>query len=141
LGVSLHKDYFYRREDKQGLIVDGIRREESRRRKTFPKIGFHKHFKRLCYHPIFDWSKQDVLSYISQYSLPENPLYEKLPRASECRCTAFKTIKQFKILKENWPDLFMKLVEAESKLKPGRSALFKMERECILEIFEKKDFY
>ncbi|MEM2261200.1 MAG: phosphoadenosine phosphosulfate reductase family protein [Candidatus Bathyarchaeia archaeon] len=125
LKIEPLKDYFFRREDRRGLIVDGMRRDESQRRKTFPKLSFHKHFKRLCYHPIFDWSKQNVLDYISYHNLPVNPLYDKLPRATECWCTAFKTVKQFKTLKENFPELFMKFVEVEGMLKLGRSALFR----------------
>lgn len=125
LKIEPLKDYFSSREDRQGLIVDGIRSGESQRRKTFPKLGFHRHFKRLCYHPIFDWTKQNVLDYISHHNLPVNPLYDKFPRATECWCTAFKTVEQFKTLKENFPELFAKFVEAEGMLKPGRSALYK----------------
>lgn len=132
LKIEPLKEYFIKVQDKWGLIVDGMRREESKRRSVFPKVGFHRRFKMLCYHPIFEWTKQDVLKYISRYNLPENPLYKKLPRATECWCTAFKTISQFRILKENWPELFMKFVEAEANLKPGKSALFKNGRKIYL---------
>jgi len=132
LKIEPLKDYFSRQSDKSGLIVDGMRREESYRRENFPKLSFHRHFKRLCYHPIFDWSLKDVLNYISKNNLPVNPLYQKLPRATECWCTAFKTVEQFKTLKESFPELFRKFLEAEGKLKPGRSALFKNGRKIYL---------
>ena len=102
------------------------------KRHGFPKIDFHKHFKLLCYHPIFDWSKEDVLRYIEQHSLPENPLYQILPRAIDCWCTAFKSVKQFKLLKMYWPELFKKYVEAEAKLRSKGSALFKNGRRVYL---------
>lgn len=109
----------------RGLIVDGIRADESPRRRNFPRFGIHKHFKLPCYHPIFDWTKHDVIYYIEQHSLPDNPLYQILPRATECWCTALKTPKQFMLLKKYWPELFKKFVEAEAKLKTGGSALFR----------------
>jgi len=114
------------------LIVDGIRAEESPRRRTFPKLGFHRHFKCLCYHPIFEWTDYDVRIYISQHKLKENPLYKILPRATECWCTAFKTADQFKLLKRYFPELFEKFVEAEKKLKNGGSALFRHGRKIYL---------
>ena len=116
----------------KGLIVDGIRADESPRRYNFPRFGFHRHFKLPCYHPIFDWTKQDVVYYIKQHSLLDNPLYRILPRATECWCTALKTPKQFIILKRHWPELFKKFVEAEARLRTGGSALFKNGRRIYL---------
>jgi len=123
---------YFGTQPRNGLIIDGIRRDESLKRHGFPKIDFHKHFKLLCYHPIFDWSKEDVLRYIEQHSLPENPLYQILPRAIDCWCTAFKSVKQFKLLKMYWPELFKKYVEAEAKLRSKGSALFKNGRRVYL---------
>ena len=114
------------------LVVDGIRRDESPRRQEFPKLGYHKHIKALCYHPIFEWDKKDVLEYIANHNLRENPLYECLPRAAECWCTAFKTARQFKILKQICPELFAKFVELEAKLRTGGSALFSKGRRIYL---------
>ncbi|MEM3871938.1 MAG: phosphoadenosine phosphosulfate reductase family protein [Nitrososphaeria archaeon] len=107
------------------IVVDGIRMKESFKRKSFPKIGFHKHFKCLCYHPIFEWDKDDVLNYIKEFDLKENPLYKFYPRATECWCPAEKTVNQFKQLKKTHPELFNKLVELEGRLRNGGSALFK----------------
>ena len=107
------------------LVIDGIRANESPRRKTYPVLGIHKHFKCLNYHPIFNWNSRDVKIYIKKHKLRENPLYNIFPRATECWCTAFKSVKQFRLLKEYFPDLFQKFVEAEMKLKSGGSALFK----------------
>jgi len=122
LKIEPLKRYF---KGKEGIILDGMRMDESSRRKSFPKLGVHRHFKLLCYHPIFEWTHDDVLKYIKKYNLPENPLYKVLPRAAECWCTAFKTVKQFKTLKENWPELFNKFVEAEASLRCGGCALFR----------------
>ena len=47
-------------EDRK-FVVDGIRKNESPRRREFPKIGYHKHFKCLNYHPIFDFSSETCI--------------------------------------------------------------------------------
>jgi 3'-phosphoadenosine 5'-phosphosulfate sulfotransferase (PAPS reductase)/FAD synthetase len=92
----------------------------------------HKRFKILCYHPIFEWRRVDVLDYIVTNALKENPLYGVFPRATECWCPAFKTVKQFEMLKKNFPEFFQKLVDAESKLKSKGSALYKNRRKIYL---------
>lgn len=132
LKIEPLKEFFKSINISNVLIVDGIRAEESWRRKNFPKLGYHRHFKCLNYHPIFEWTKKDVLEYIEHYGLKVNPLYKKLPRVSECWCTAFKTVKQFEILKRDYPELFQKFLEAEAKLKSGGSALFKNGRKFYL---------
>lgn len=121
------------------VIFDGIRAEESHRRRNYPVIGFHKHFRCLCCHAIFTWSSDDVKSYIAKNGLRENPLYKLFPRASECWCTAFKTVNQFKALKLHFPDLFSKFVELESKLKGGGSALYKNGSKVFLRDLDSQD--
>jgi len=132
LKIEPLKIYFKDRNRKNSLLIDGIRRDESTRRKEFPKIGFHRHFKIICYHPIFEWNKADITYYITTNSLKENPLYNIFPRATECWCPAFKTIKQFKMLKKYFPEFFHKLVEAEARLKSGGSALYKNGKKIYL---------
>jgi 3'-phosphoadenosine 5'-phosphosulfate sulfotransferase (PAPS reductase)/FAD synthetase len=124
---------FFKNIDTSGVLVaDGIRAEESWRRRGFPKLARHRHFNCLNYHPIFEWSKEDVLKYIKVHKLRENPLYSKLPRVTECWCTAFKTVRQFTVLRQEWPELFNKFVEAEANLKTGGSALFKGRKKVYL---------
>jgi len=118
-------------EDRK-FVVDGIRKNESPRRREFPKIGYHKHFKCLNYHPIFDFSSENVKAYIKANRLKENPLYGIFPRATECWCTSFKTVTQFIELKKYFPDFFQKFVEAEASLKKGGSALFRNGRRIYL---------
>jgi 3'-phosphoadenosine 5'-phosphosulfate sulfotransferase (PAPS reductase)/FAD synthetase len=121
------------------VIFDGIRAEESRRRRNYPVIGFHKHFKCLCCHAIFTWSSEEIKSYMAKNGLSENPLYKLFPRASECWCTAFKTLDQFRVLKLYYPDFFNRLVELESKLKGGGSALYKNGRKVFLKDLSPQD--
>ena len=108
------------------VVFDGIRREESPKRATYPISGIHKHFKCLCYHAIFEWTSEQVHSYIAEHGLKENPLYAKgFHRAAECWCTSYKSVKQFLMLKQQFPELFQKFVDNEKCLKTGGSALFR----------------
>jgi len=125
LKIEPLKKFFEKVDTSRALVVDGIRAEESWRRRSFPKLGHHRHFKCLNYHPILEWTRQEVLKYIKAHGLKENPLYRKLPRVAECWCTAFKTAKQFTVLKEEWPELFERFLRAEANLKTGGSALFR----------------
>jgi phosphoadenosine phosphosulfate reductase len=132
LKIEPLKIFFKSIDVSRAMVVDGIRAEESWRRKNFPKLARHRHFNLLNYHPILEWTGKNVLNYIEMHNLRENPLYNKLPRVTECWCTAFKTIRQFTILKHEWPELFKKFIEAEANLKTGGSALFKNGRRVYL---------
>ena len=124
--------HFFKSIKKPKVVFDGIRREESPRRRNFPVVGWRKRFEALNCHPIFHWTKQNVLDYIKKFKLKENPLYKIFPRAADCWCTAFKTPEQFKQLKKHYPQFFKKFVEAEAKLKTGGSALFRQGRKIYL---------
>jgi 3'-phosphoadenosine 5'-phosphosulfate sulfotransferase (PAPS reductase)/FAD synthetase len=115
------------------MVIDGIRREESPRRQGFLKIGYHRHFKCLNYHPILDWSITHVREYISTHNLQENPLYSLgFCRASECWCPVFKRLEQFKALKLHYPELFRRLVELEASLTTRGSTLFRNGKKVYL---------
>lgn len=116
---------FFRKINTPKVVFDGIRAEESSKRKQYPIIGWHKHFKCLNCHPIFHWTKNEVMTYIRINGLEENPLYKIFPRATDCWCTAFKTVSQFRRLKQNFPEFFQRFVELERSLKTGGSALFR----------------
>jgi len=132
LKIKPLKDYLLSQANSR-FVVDGIRAEESDRRRQFPKIGFHRHFRCLCYHIIFNWTKTDTMQYISRHKLPLNPLYSKgFFRASECWCPVYKTVKQFISLKKHYPTFFEELVVLESKLRGGGSALFKNGKKVYL---------
>lgn len=115
------------------IIIDGIRKEESPKRRGFPKLGYHKHFKCLNCHPIFDWSTVHVRKYINSHNLKENPVYSLgLCRASECWCPVFKRLEQFKALRLHHPELFKRLIELESSLTTKGSMLFRSGKKVYL---------
>lgn len=132
LKIEPLKRYFASKTEPK-IIIDGIRRDESRRRRTFPKLGNHRHYKCLVYHAIFEWSSDDVKSYIKNHGLRENPLYSLgFRRAAECWCPVFKSLDQFRALKIYYPELFNKLIELESSLKTKGSMFFRNGRKVYL---------
>jgi len=59
-----------------GIFV-GIRRVEHEERAKETYFSPRKNPPHTRIHPILDWSRDDVLDYISFYNLPTNPLYDK----------------------------------------------------------------
>jgi 3'-phosphoadenosine 5'-phosphosulfate sulfotransferase (PAPS reductase)/FAD synthetase len=106
-------------EERQGYIVlDGMRREESRKRSQYPATYDHPHFG-MVVHPIIDWTAQQVDEFIDSRNLPVNPAYELGFSSWECWCGVFKRKCEFERLLEVDEDFFMKLVELESSLESG----------------------
>lgn len=54
------------------VVVDGMRREESRKRKAYPFTYQHSHFGYVV-HPIIDWTAEQVDSFLRDRGLPVNP--------------------------------------------------------------------
>jgi phosphoadenosine phosphosulfate reductase len=57
--------------------ISGIRSEQSDNRGQMSDIEFDEEKKLFNYHPLFDWSLEDVEKYIKEKSIPYNPLYDK----------------------------------------------------------------
>jgi len=100
------------------VVLDGMRREESRKRSQYPPTYEHPHFG-LVIHPIIDWTKEQVEEFIVSRSLPVNPAYELGFSSWECWCGVFKRKCEFERLRDIDNEFFMKLVELEDSLKSG----------------------
>jgi len=105
------------------VVVDGIRREESRKRRAYPFTYQHPHFG-LVIHPIIDWTEAQVDKFLRDRGLPINPAYELGFGSWECWCGVYKRREEFVKLKETNPDFFMKLVKLESELASGFAYAF-----------------
>ncbi|HPQ05444.1 MAG TPA: phosphoadenosine phosphosulfate reductase family protein [Methanothermobacter sp.] len=68
------------------LYLTGVRAEEGSRRKTQPRYRKGPGVQSFTFKPIFDWSEDDVWSYIEKYDLPVHPNYEKQPRVGCWLC-------------------------------------------------------
>lgn len=100
------------------VVLDGMRREESRKRSSYPRTYEHPHFG-LVVHPIIEWAQEQVDTYLESLGLPLNPAYEFGFSSWECWCGVFKRKSEFKRLKEVDPEFFAKLLELENSLTSG----------------------
>ena len=62
--------------DAQGMIT-GIRAEQSPNRQDMTSLEWDAAFSLLKYHPLFDWTCDQVRAYIHQHQIPYNPLHDK----------------------------------------------------------------
>lgn len=105
---------FFSKQHELSVIFDGVRANESPRRKEYSRLSYHKLLRHVVFHPILHWTELDVSDYIVRHSLPVNPIYHKgFRRASDCLCPAFKSLKDFLLLRQHYPELFNKLMELE----------------------------
>jgi phosphoadenosine phosphosulfate reductase len=57
--------------------VSGIRREQSQTRAGAPKFSWDRRFGLYKLNPLADWSEKDVWRYVSDRSVPYNPLHDR----------------------------------------------------------------
>jgi len=110
--------------DKNILLVTGVRAEESWMKNRARKLYEHPILGVSTYAPIFEWHIEDVKAYIEMFSLMENPLYKLYGKAYDCWCSVYKSPADFAILAINNPDFFARFVETEKKLRSGGSGLY-----------------
>ena len=61
----------------QHLWITGIRAEQSPNRQDMTSLEWDAAFSLLKYHPLFDWTFDQVRAYIHQHQIPYNPLHDK----------------------------------------------------------------
>lgn len=67
-------------------VITGMRKEEGKSRKNTQPFQKGKRFGYNQTNPLFDWKKDDVLTFISCNKLPLNPVYEKKSRCGCVHC-------------------------------------------------------
>jgi len=105
------------------IVFDGIRAVESSIRATYVPIWFHPSFRSISVSPIFGWSDEKIMKYISKHDLPKSPA-SNLKGSSECWCGAYKNRSDFEKLLGVHPDIFDKLVDVENAQKGKYTFLF-----------------
>lgn len=116
LKIEPIKDYL--KGSSNYVVLDGMRREESRKRSAYSYTYIHPHFG-LVIHPIIEWTQEDIDTYLKSMNLPLNPAYELGFSSWECWCGVFKRKSEFEKLKEVDPEFFAKLVKLEASLTSG----------------------
>jgi len=108
------------------VVFDGIRAEESPKRRKFGKIWYYdkRKFRCFCIHPIYYWTKVQVENFLRERKLKTNPIYDLLNFSGECYCGVFSHKPEFMKLKAHFPNFFEKLVEIEEKVRTGYTYIY-----------------
>ena len=98
----------------------GIRAEESVARSKQSPLKRNKSLsnsKRTVYDwfPIFDWTEEEVKSYLAERDIPLHPVYNYLPRFS-CQVCIFNTPKELQAIRRNNPKAFYKIADLEKRI-------------------------
>lgn len=98
----------------------GIRAEESHSRAKQNPLKRNKSLsnsKRTVYDwfPIFDWTEEEVKSYLAERDIPLHPVYKYLPRFS-CQVCIFNTPKELQAIRRNNPKAFFKIADLEKRI-------------------------
>ena len=62
---------------RKAVWVTGIRAGQSGNRQDMPSLEWDEANQIIKYHPILNWSLQEIKSYISKYNIPYNTLHDK----------------------------------------------------------------
>ena len=70
------------------IWITGIRAEQSVNRETMTGIEWDAQNQIIKFHPLFDWTLEEVKAYISENNIPYNPLHDKgFPSIGCAPCT------------------------------------------------------
>ncbi|MGQ4871757.1 MAG: phosphoadenosine phosphosulfate reductase family protein [Candidatus Thorarchaeota archaeon] len=90
-------------ENEVVAFVTGLRKEESHGRTSYSMIDRNPIMPVLQINPLLEWSEEMVWSYIRQYNLPVNPLYQYFSRVG-CWCCPYKTSSEWEMIRRVFPD-------------------------------------
>lgn len=86
------------------LMLTGLRRAESQRRKSRPEVSFHGSI--VFANPLSDWTALEMLAYRIGHDLPESEVAALLHRSGECNCGSFAAPGERETLQSLWPEWF-----------------------------------
>ena len=83
------------------LMLTGVRRSESSRRRTRPEISRHGAI--VFVNPLADWIAAEMDAYRAQHELPESEVAALIHRSGECNCGSFAAPGEREMLRSLWP--------------------------------------
>jgi 3'-phosphoadenosine 5'-phosphosulfate sulfotransferase (PAPS reductase)/FAD synthetase len=104
------------------LMLSGVRRGESQRRRSRPEISFHGSI--VFANPLIDWTDADMYRYRVMYELPESKVAALMHRSGECNCGSFAAPGEREMLQSLWPEWFEQTIaslEREAQARGIRS--------------------
>lgn len=105
----------------QKIWVTGIRAEQSANRTNMNNLEFDAAHDLVKFHPLFDWSFEEVKKYVSEKSIPYNPLHDHRFVSIGCApCTrAVREGEDFRAGRWWWEDTSKKECGLHSNLVAG----------------------
>ena len=90
----------------QQIWITGIRAEQSANRENMDWVEWDEAHQLVKVHPIFDWTLEDVKTYVAQKNIPYNPLHDKgFPSIGCAPCTrAVREGEDFRAGRWWWED-------------------------------------
>jgi len=88
------------------LWITGIRADQSANREDMQNLEWDEGNQLIKFHPIFDWSLDEVKAYINKHNIPYNPLHDKgFPSIGCAPCTrAVREGEDFRAGRWWWED-------------------------------------
>lgn len=86
------------------LMMSGIRRAESARRRGRPEVSYHGSI--VFCNPLIDWSGRMMLEYRTEHRLPESDVAALMHRSGECNCGSFAAPGEREMLRSMYPRWF-----------------------------------
>jgi 3'-phosphoadenosine 5'-phosphosulfate sulfotransferase (PAPS reductase)/FAD synthetase len=104
------------------LLLSGIRRAESKRRKNRPRSSvIERKGARVIAKPLFHWSNEEMWSYREEHDLPRSPVAAWLHMSGECLCGAMAdqgpAREERALIRFAYPAFDAKLTAIEEKAK------------------------
>jgi 3'-phosphoadenosine 5'-phosphosulfate sulfotransferase (PAPS reductase)/FAD synthetase len=112
--------------------VTGLRRWESRRRRSYgqvmfavygdPRLGL-KRTEVWNYSPILDWGEEEVSRYLRRHGLSEPPWY-RMGIKETCACGVFMTEGELEAVALHFPEFFRRFLDLEERFREGGKCFF-----------------
>jgi len=90
----------------------GIRAGESRRRMGNAERE-HEQLGAVWHSDIIDWTHEEVLQYIEEHDIPENPLWDK-GHFKDCGCGAYGSPEELLEVQADYPEMYQRLTDLEN---------------------------
>lgn len=107
-----------RRYDKKAnkLIITGVRRSESSRRKINIKEAVQKDGRKYWVSPIMNWENEDKEEFLETRNVPTNPVSKCMGMSGECLCGAYAQKGELEKVKEVEPETYQYIKDLEKKV-------------------------
>ena len=98
--INPFTEFYKNMDDQEPVNIVGIRREESKRRSTFPEWEYHSGYDCWTHRPLIDWTEQQVIDIHHRFGIVPNKLYLNGHSRVGCYPCIFSRKKEVKILSE-----------------------------------------